>query len=185
MVTAQEPFPGRWRIELEYRPTREMTEVLWLPLVSPSQASGLQPSKDTFKNKSAFSRDWLQPPGDGWIVKMRPILLAALVPAAEPAGAGRAPRVVSQRDDGSVSPKPAPPYCSVLLQESASPLFKQGIHFQVAYPNPTLPDSRTRCWSRGGIDRRSRRKQKNTGLLGVLITASTFALCPVPRGNGT
>lgn len=82
------------------------------------------------------------------------------------------------------------PLCAV--PGSSSPLFKQEINIQGIYSNSALPRSWTRswspavsCWACRCTARRSHRKQKNSGLLGVLIRATIFALCPVPRGNNT
>lgn len=111
--------------------TPETTELLWLPL--PKPILGHLPLKDTAKTKSAFSRGWIQPPGNGQAVFVTPLCCAAgagadspysLCPGHPPARAEQAPQVIVQKNESSVSLIPA-----VLLPGELSPSVQTGNSF--------------------------------------------------------
>lgn len=169
--------------------TPETTELLWLHLPSPSWAICLQriqlkpkvPSAEAGSSLLAMDRLCLSHPC-AVLLEQGPIP-CSLCPGHPPATAEKAPQVIVQKNESSVSLIPV-----VLLPGELSPSVQTGNSFSNCVFPCKHPGSQTCSWSLGGncwAHGRSHRKQTKIGLLSVLMRASLFALCPVPRGNST
>lgn len=170
--------------------TPETTELLWLPLPSPSWAICLQriqlkpkvPSAEAGSSLLAMDRLYLSHPC-AVLLEQGPIPRVPSAQGIRQLGAEQAPQVIVQKNESSVSLIPV-----VLLPGELSPSVQTGNSFSNCVFPCKHPGSQTCSWSLGGncwAHGRSHRKQTKIGLLSVLMRASLFALCPVPWGNST